>query len=211
MRRLDRTSIPAPTCLARFHYPTQCWNDVTGDDRIEIRARLEQMQGRRCAYCEGPLDALGQHIEHFRRRCDLPQLTFVWANLYWSCYEDDSCGRYKDHQAYPFNYAELIDPCVDDPDDYFLFRSNGTITVRPGLSATERHKANETLRVFNLNPERGRLRYMRQAAVAGYVRMVDEAADFTTAELKELFAEELAQASAEPFYTAVRHILTEPS
>ena len=210
MQRLDRTGIAAPTCLARFHYPANCWNDVTGDDRAEIRACLERMQGRRCAYCEGPLGTLGQHIEHFRRRCDFPGHTFVWDNLYWSCYEDDSCGRYKDHQADPFNYADLIDPCIDDPDNYFLFRSNGTISIRSGLSAAERQKANETLRVFNLNPARGRLRYMRQAAVAGYVQMADEAVEFTTAELKELFAEELTQASGEPFYTAVHHVLTEP-
>jgi uncharacterized protein (TIGR02646 family) len=155
---------------------------------------------------------LGQHIEHFRRRAQghFPQLTFVWSNLYWSCDQQDSCGHYKDHGAGPYNVNELIDPGVDDPDVFFRFRSDGSISVRYGLQASDIHRAEETLRVFNLHPQWGRLRNMRKAAVSGYVSMIDEAAGFTANELRDLFMEELAVAASLPFFTAIRHVLTEP-
>jgi uncharacterized protein (TIGR02646 family) len=170
------------------------------------------MQGRRCAYCEGSLDALGCHIEHFRRKdgAHSPHLTFVWANLYWSCNQADSCGRYKDHGAGAYNPNDLVDPCLDDPDQFFRFRSDGTINVRHGLSVVEMRRAEETLRVFNLNPKWGRLRNMRKAAVSAYVTFADGSVVFSLGELQEFFREELELAEALPFSTAIRHVLTEP-
>jgi predicted ATP-binding protein involved in virulence len=70
--------------------------------------------------------------------------------------------------------------------------------------------AEETLRVFNLNPNWGRLRNMRKGAVSFYVSRVDRYTDLTPVELQQLFSDELAQALASPFYTAIRHVLTEP-
>jgi uncharacterized protein (TIGR02646 family) len=156
------------------------------------------------------LDALGQHIEHFRRKHHFQHLTFEWNNLYWSCYQDDSCGRYKDHGAGEFNVNDIIDPCVDDPDLFFRFRSDGTISIRYGLQEEQRHRAEETLRVFNLHAQWGRLRHMRKAALSGYVAMIDGCDGFSADELQELFGEELAQAATQPFSTAIRHVLTEP-
>jgi uncharacterized protein (TIGR02646 family) len=212
MRLLDRGSAPVPPCLAGYNHGQHTWDDVTGAHKADIRSSLEQMQGRRCAYCEGSLDILGQHIEHFRRKhsAHFPHLAFTWTNLYWSCNQTDSCGRYKDHSAGPYNPNDLLDPCVDDPDHVFRFRSDGSISIRPGLSPADQRKAEETLRVFNLQPRWGRLRNMRKAAVAGYVALVEGAADFTLAELREFFAEELATAAALPFSTVIRHVLTEP-
>jgi len=212
VRQLDRAAVNAPGCLANYQHGMHNWDNLSAQDRAEIRQRLEQMQGRRCAYCEGSLDVLGHHIEHFRRKhaAHFPQLTFVWANLYLSCDQQDSCGHYKDHGAGPYNVNDLVDPCVNNPDVFFRFRSDGTISVRSGLQGQEQHRAQETLRVFNLNPQFGRLRAMRRAALAGYIAMIDDAAGFTADELRELFSEELAQASCQPFSTAIRHVLTEP-
>ena len=210
MRRLDRTTVAAPASLDNYSHPANRWCDVTPEDKIEIGLQLEQMQGRHCAYCEASLDVLGHHIEHFRRRRDFRHLTFVWGNLYWSCDETDSCGHYKDHSAGAYNVNELIDPCVDNPDAFFRFRSDGTISIRSGLGEMDRRRAEETLRVFNLNPMWGRLRNMRRAAIAGYVSLVDPAVGFSTSEWQEFFTDELAQAATQPFYTAVRHVLTEP-
>jgi uncharacterized protein (TIGR02646 family) len=209
MRRLDRASVGEPACLANYQYGQHNWDDVEPGHRSQIRTQLELMQGRRCAYCEGSLDALGQHIEHFRRRHDFQHLTFAWSNLYWSCYQEDSCGRYKDHDAGAFNANDLIDPCIDDPDMFFRFRADGTISVRQGLQAAQQHRADETLRVFNLHAEWGRLRNMRKAVLAGYVAMVDGCEDFSVNDLNELFAEELTRAMTQPFFTAIRHVLTQ--
>src|SRR5438105_4358499 len=110
MRKLDRGNVPAPVCLANYQVGAHTWNSLTYEDKEQIRQSLEQLQGRRCAYCEGSLDALGQHIEHFRRKGigHFPQFTFSWSNLYWSCYQDDSCGRFKDHSAGAYNPNDLI-------------------------------------------------------------------------------------------------------
>lgn len=211
MRKLDRNSAAAPNCLAQFRHGQDTWNDVGGAEKSSIRASLEQMQGRRCAYCEGDLDALGQHIEHFWRKAHYPALTFEWTNLYWSCDQADSCGHYKDHGAGAYNAADLIKPCCDNPDAYFRFRSDGAISVRPGLSQHDRHRAEETLRVFGLNPQWGRLRNMRKQALAGYIAAVDEArkAELSADEMKAYFTEELEQTVGLPFATAIRHVLTE--
>jgi uncharacterized protein (TIGR02646 family) len=80
MRRLDRSAVAAPACLAGYSHATHCWDDVTTGDKQQVRVDLEQMQGRRCAYCEGDIDTLGQHIEDFRRKRRFPQLTFAWNN-----------------------------------------------------------------------------------------------------------------------------------
>ena len=210
MRRLDRAAVPSPPCLVNYLPGRDKWDDVNNEDRIQIRVRLEQMQGRRCAYCEGALDALGQHIEHFRRKHHFQALTFEWSNLYWSCDQKDSCGHYKDHGAGPYDIGDLVEPTIDDPDTFFRFRADGTISVRYGLQETDVHRAEETLHVFNLNPQRGRLRHMRKAVLSGYVGMIDECEGFSANELQELLAAELAQAATEPFSTAIRHVLTEP-
>src|SRR5262249_2754263 len=143
MRRLDRTGIAAPACLAGYSNPPHCWNDLTPEDRAQIRARLEEMQSLRCAYCEGPLAVLGKDIEHFRPKGTFPALTFEWTNLYWSCNQNDSCGHFKDHGAGPYNMNDLIEPCIDDPDQFFRFRTDGTIAIRPGLAPAAQRKAEE--------------------------------------------------------------------
>lgn len=211
MRKLNRGDASVPGCLAEFRPGVHTWDDI-GPRKAEIHICLEQMQGRRCAYCEGSLDALGKHIEHFRRKHQghFPHLTFTWANLYLSCNQRDSCGHYKDDGAGTYDINYLIDPCVDNPDHFLRFRSDGTISIRQGLSASDRRKAEETLRVFNLHPEWGRLRNMRKAALANYVYLVDEASGFAPSELLHLFKDELTATEHLPFSTAIRHILTEP-
>lgn len=211
MRQLNRAAVLEPPCLVTYNHGAQTWGDVTAPDRQQIHVGLEQMQGRRCAYCEGGIDDLGQHIEHFRRRRDYLALTFDWSNLFWSCDQTDSCGHFKDNGAGAYDPAELVNPCEDDPDRFFVFRADGTIGVRNGLSAPEEHRARETLRVFSLNPQWGRLRNMRQAAVSGYVDSANDAFDagLTPADIRTYFAQELQAACDLPFYTAIRHVLTE--
>lgn len=210
MRKLDRATAPPPVCLGRYAHGLNSWSDVHGVDKDEIKARLEQMQGRRCAYCEGDIDTLGQHVEHFRRKRHYAHLTFNWNNLYWSCDQKDSCGHFKDRGAGPYVVDDLIEPCVDDPDMFFRFRSDGTISIRPELTAADHHRAEETLRVFNLNPQWGRLRNMRRAAVSGYVSMIDPYVGFSADDWREFFSDELERIATQPFYTAIRHVLTEP-
>lgn len=213
MRKLDRAARPAPPCLGHYDHGAHSWKDVAPDHKAEIKAHLETMQGRRCAYCEGDIDVLGQHIEHFRCKGDpsYRHLTFDWSNLFWSCDQKHSCGRFKDNGAGQYNVADLIEPCCDDPDAFFIFQADGTISVRRGLSAQDERRARETLRVFRLDADWGRLRAMRKAAVFGYVNDADEAvnAGLSPDDIREYFADVLECAKSLPFYTAIRHVLTE--
>ncbi len=209
MRKLDRIGVPAPPCLARYQHGRDRWDDIGPADKEQIRAQLERMQGRRCAYCEGDLDALGRHIDHLRTRHAFPRLTFAWLNLFWSCDQSDSCGRHKDHDAGPYRPEDLLDPCEDDPDRFFRFRSDGTVQVRPGLSSADARRARETLRVLNLDPEHGRLRAMRRRALDVYCALepgiLECLATSSEIERREYIAEELRRAAGQPFSAVVRH------
>lgn len=210
MRKLDRAAVPAPPCLATYRHGAQTWNDLASEDKEHIRGALAQLQGRRCAYCEGPLDELGHHIEHFRRKSLHPMLTFAWANLYWSCDRTDCCGHYKDAGAGPYLPGDLLDPCNDDPDLFFHFRSNGTISVREGLKPVSRHRALETLRVFNLDADQGHLRAMRRRAVETYQAVepgiLEMLCESSEAERRAWIAEEIDRTAGEPFSTVIRHL-----
>lgn len=209
MRKLDRSRVAAPECLSLYKHGTHRWEHVEGPEKQQIRARLEAMQGHLCAYCEGPLDDLGQHIDHFRCRAEFPKLTFAWANLYWSCYQDSSCGRHKDQDAGEYDSNEILDPCCDDPDRFFHFRSDGAIHVRSGLSAKDQRRAEETLRVFNLDPKHGRLRSMRRRALESYTALepgiMEALAELDPDDRRTFVIAELKRTAGEPFSVVIRH------
>ncbi len=210
MRKLDRDTAPAPICLSCYQHGKQNWGDLDPAHKQEIQQCLEKMQGSRCAYCEGPLDDLGRHIEHFRQKHVFPTLTFDWRNLYWSCDQTNSCGRYKDHDAGAYDPNDLIDPAQEDPDRFFRFRSDGTIHIRTAdLSDKDRRRASETLRIFNLNPEHGRLRQMRRRALEAYQAQEPDILyalqECTPAERDAFISDELARTASDPFSAVIRH------
>lgn len=206
MHFLDRSTIQAPSCLTKYQHGGDRWDDVTPQDKDEIRCCLEKLQEGRCAYCEGSLDELKRHIEHFRTRHHFPTLTFAWDNLFWSCDGADSCGKHKDNHATPYNPADLIDPSRDNPDDFFQFLSNGTIEVRPE-SSPAKQRAAETLRILNLNTNR--LKNMRSRAVQGYLDtnhgILEVLEQFSPTERDECICDELKSVEHDPFFTTIRH------
>lgn len=209
MRKLDRNPVPAPPCLGRYQHGRDNWDKVPPADKSAIRKQLEQMQGRRCAYCDGPLDRLGEHIEHLWPKGRFPQRTFDWHNLYLSCDQQDSCGQYKDNGAENYHPNDILDPCKDDPDRYFRFRPDGTIDVSPN-GTTEKARAEKTLRVFNLDPGHGRLRTMRRQAADAYLardpNILDALMGFDETERRAVIAAELAEVAHEPFGAVIRHL-----
>jgi uncharacterized protein (TIGR02646 family) len=214
MHKLDRVSVPAPRCLDSYNHGTDNWGDIARNPGHydEIRGQLEKLQGRRCAYCEGPLDSLGQHVEHFRRRHLFPKFTFEWSNLFWSCNQDGHCGCFKDRKSGPYDPNDLIDPTLHDPEEYFRFSSDGSIRLVSGLTEADKHRAQETLRVFNLDHEHGPLRHMRKAHCTGYVSTGAEIADLAAVGSAEewfpFLDEEIANTCHLPFATAIKHTLS---
>ncbi|AVP96204.1 TIGR02646 family protein [Ahniella affigens] len=210
MHKLNRG--PAPACLRHYQADIHQWSKgvPTCAEKSDIWACLDVMQRGRCAYCEAELAHTDKHIEHFRQRSRYPAGTFDWSNLFGSCNRSDSCGRHKDSCG-QYNHADLVKPDQDDPDDYFVFVSDGTIAPRKGLSPSDSVRAHETLRVMNLDAAHGALRHMRRQAAIGYLQTAEEFQQFANAfdesEWRSMLDEELAAIANLPFVTTIRHAL----
>jgi uncharacterized protein (TIGR02646 family) len=147
MRLLDRGN--EPDCLKKFNGVSK-WTDVTQQDKLEIWAHLEQMQGKFCAYCECSINDKNRHIEHFRKKENFPKLTFEWINLFGSCDNKNRCGHFKDRKKTTYNPDDIIKPDRKSIGNCLSFAIDGTVKVKKnGLPECE-SKIAETLRVFNL-------------------------------------------------------------
>lgn len=150
MKALIRPAGPAQ--LGQYRGGRDEWKDVDLDN---IWPYLTQMQGNFCAYCECELDR--KHVEHFRTRECFKNLTFDWNNLFGSCGDTckkggwSRCGIYKDNGAGKYDVENLIKPDEDDPDEYLLFLTTGLVVPVKGDAGQKLMKAQETIRVFNLN------------------------------------------------------------
>jgi uncharacterized protein (TIGR02646 family) len=209
MHKLDRTPVGEPECLSRYSCHTHTWNDVVSADKQQIRTSLDQMQGTRCAYCEGQVYDDG-HVEHFRRKNPnhFPQLTFDWANLFLSCGAQDHCGHYKDRPgADPYNPDDIIKPDADDPDTYLYFHSSGEVRPRSGDDAPDPHRALETIRVFHLDhrplvAERRRALRLYRGSQPGVLEFLMELDD---ADREQFIEEEIEATKSHAHWTVIRH------
>ena len=210
MHKLDRAAVPAPACLVGlYQHGVHSWDNLTQANKQEIRQQLTLLQGERCAYCEGPPYAEG-HIEHFRRKnaAHFPELTFVWDNLFLACGSPDHCGHYKDRPGAPgYDPNHLIKPDVHDPDAFLYFHSSGEVRLRPGISEDATERANETIRVFNLNC--GELQAERRRALKIYEKRepgILEALIRFDEQSRQGFIEQEIQATRhDPYWTTIRH------
>lgn len=214
MHRLHRDP-QAPACLSRYQHGRGKWGmqSPTGAERGEIWAKLDAMQGCRCAYCEAVISEGKRHIEHFRQRNRYPQGTFAWSNLFGSCDREGSCGTHKDRcGVYP--HADLIKPDVEDPDEFLVFDPQGGVHPRAGLAPDQHQRAEQTICILNLNG--GGLPYLRRAAAQGYLQLVEQWAEYASQFPEEEWlpiveqelAQELSNTAHLPFATAIRHTLT---
>lgn len=214
MRFLHRDATP-PACLRKYRHGVHQWSlhSPTPPERNDIWAKLNNMQGSRCAYCEADLGK-GRHIEHFRQRNHnrYPQETFEWTNLFGSCNRSDTCGKHKDGLG-NYNDADLIKPDVEDPEIFLLFAADGTIHPRAGLNGAERHKAEETIRIFNLNG--AALAQTRRVLLLHYMdnaeALASLARELGVAEVLKILEDELQSIAQEPHATAIKHLLTRQS
>lgn len=205
MHYLDRSGIEAPECLRDYDYQSQSWEDLNGLCKKRLRHQLVKMQGIpevstadgaeeygvRCAYCEGPIYHNG-HIEHFRRKNQnhFPHLTFAWENLFLACGSYDHCGHYKDKPSSGSYLADaLVKPDERDPEKFFFFSSSGEVCVRKNLKDVDRHMAEETIRVFNLNHHA--LQGKRKQRVLPYVKRLEDIEEFLNIAESEGVREEI--------------------
>lgn len=211
MHRLHRGT--EPECLQHYRNSGTKWEDIAPDDKVAIQHQLRAMQGCLCAYCEASIKNAGnRHIEHFRKRQNHPDKTFAWDNLFWSCNNPNCCGFYKDSSATgSYSPDDLIKPDEEDPEEYFLFLATGHIKVRGGLSAVQQRRAEETLRVFNLNGKNTGLIWRRRNVARNYRKTLEALmyiGSTATSKITEYIDQLLAEARNNEFYTTVKHVLT---
>lgn len=214
MRALNRNAVPMPQCLVDPP-PDRRYVHLGAPERAQIRASLLTLQGTHCAYCEritgdGATDG---HIEHFRQQAAHDQLTLSWDNLYWSCSDEQTCGKHKDkcvRQGHatlaPYDPSDLIKPCADDPPTYLLFVVDGHVCPRPGLAEIDHRRASETIRVFNLD-QSSYLRNSRQAAVQPYLRVLDHLISIAAHTVADYLRSELEHVSSAAFSSVIRQFL----
>lgn len=212
MHKLDRN--PAvPGGLQHYRHGRDTWSMASpnGEERAEIWAQLGQMQGWRCAYCEA--DIAGKkprHIEHFRQRDRYAPGTFDWRNLFGSCNRVGTCGDHKD-KCGRYDHGDLIKPDQEDPEDLLVFLPNGAVRPRARLQPAQLRRAEETIRILQLDAA---LQAIRRNEVAGYVQTAEEIAEFFALDPvlgAQVLADELAATAQLPFATAIKHVLSNQS
>lgn len=217
MHKLIRTEEPSELTDARDAQATHGldWEGFShlnnGQDKHNVQKALLLMQNYRCAYCECALDEHVGHIEHFRRKNPRihPELTFVWSNMFYSCQIPGKktslfrCGISKDRRyTTGFNYDLLIDPCVDNPEDFLVFTGRGCVYPRKHLNDIDRLRAETTINILNLNEhEEGNehsLVVSRKNAIAKHKWLEGQSAENIDAYLNEI-------KDREPFITTIFH------
>ncbi len=103
-----------------------------------------------------------------------------------------------------FDPDDLIDPATEEPDDFLLFVTDGSVQVRDGLGDDAASRARETLRVFNL-AHSAYLRKAREDAVQPYVKTVRWMVENAPQHLQAYVASELPGIANVPFSAVVRH------
>lgn len=157
MKYIQRTREPQALDSARKKYSS--WNELKRNDHDTyniIAEELYSMQEELCAYCECKLrkEEKNYHVEHFKCRHQFPKNELEWNNLFLSCNDKNTCGKHKDNsKTENYDVNHLIKPDIEtyNPKQYFTYILNGEIRVRSDLNCRDAHKAEETIRVFNLN------------------------------------------------------------
>lgn len=217
MRKIDRAVENVPACLENVPNG-RTYRELRGAEKEQIRSALLTIQGHRCAYCErrtgeNPNDG---HIEHFRSQAIHQGMTLDWDNMFWSCNDEHSCGKYKDgcnREAGPrsrFNPQHLIDPSVDNADDFLLFVTDGTVRPIGDLNDDLRMRACESLRVFNL-ADSAYLRKAREDAVRPYFSTISWLQENAPEKVADYLHCEQSKIDLQPFSTSIRHFFRDYS
>jgi uncharacterized protein (TIGR02646 family) len=118
-------------------------NSTRGKLRADI---LLDEQSLICAYCEKAIDDNPNcsNIDHFKTRNLFPEETLNYHNLLVSCNSHDRCSSFKDKNIkYRDDYENIINPVVENPDEYFDYLITGEIVAKNS-------KAEFTIYIFQL-------------------------------------------------------------
>lgn len=149
-----------PTCLDSAERNGWTWDEFVAKDHdgyLICREQANTEQQGVCAYTELPLDVekVTVHFDHFRKKSIYPKLRFKWDNLFAAVKDNRFGADFKDGivngQNHKQVYASILSPLTVGLQDYFHYATSGEIEPMSGLSEESFEKAEETIRVFNLN------------------------------------------------------------
>ena len=141
-----------------------------------IKTALEEMFHGKCAYCESKYQAVQpMDVEHWRPKSVYWFLAAEWTNLYPSCIDCNRQREHKvslpdgtektvvqgkmdrfplmnnaavavDRAGIDLEEPELLNPCNDEPEDYFEYTKEGVIRAKSGAN-----RAETSIEVYALN------------------------------------------------------------
>ncbi|HFL4139331.1 TPA: TIGR02646 family protein, partial [Escherichia coli] len=105
----------------------------------------------------------------------------------------------------------LIKPDEENPDDYLLFLTTGEVVPAIGLTGRALKKAQETIRVFNLNGDIklfGSRRTAVQAIMPNVEYLYTLLEEFDEDDWNEMLRDELEKIESDEYKTALKHAWT---
>lgn len=155
---------PDPECvtmLKKARRKREEWEDLSTDPKRGplLRQRKADEQGGLCGYCEcrlteadGTLRRGCSQLDHVLPRHPFEDLIFEWDNLILSCPCKEHCDHHKG------NEIGIIDPHKEDPRKFITFAFDAlrephkvSAVASPRLDEQEEKRANDTIRILNLN------------------------------------------------------------
>jgi len=151
-----------PKCFSSFKLKNNPHSYGDDCDDYELRECLREAllneQKNQCFYCEKKIENKPSkvHIDHIKQRSYYHKLECDYSNMALSCNgivnkkEAQYCAKYKDKQGV-WDDEKFLRISVENPSDFFIYRSNGEIGVKQSLSENDKERAVNTLNYLNLN------------------------------------------------------------
>lgn len=149
-----------PACLDSAEEQGWSWDYFVQNDKAGYQVCRQQANSEQsgvCGYTELPLNvgAVNVHFDHYRKKGIYPELRFKWDNLFAAVKDNRFGADFKDQIVNGRNhkqvYASILSPLTVNLQDYFHYATSGEIEPSSELSEENLRKAEETIRVFNLN------------------------------------------------------------
>lgn len=154
MRKIHKGSPLAEfTAHLRSYNPRDWDKDIPKELKYAVRVHiLHQEQGCQSAYTEKPIRVDQAHVDHFRKQSLFPTLRLEWSNMLVDEHAHFFGADFKDkHIKSKADYDQLLDPVIDQPQQYLEYFVDGEICPRRDIDEKSRQRAELTITVFNLN------------------------------------------------------------
>jgi uncharacterized protein (TIGR02646 family) len=143
----------------KLPFISSAWKEI-GKDEKSFKSGLREYilleeQNMLCAYCNQEIesDDTCSNTDHFKKRDWCARETLEYRNLLVSCKNEFHCENIKDNFKFTHcsEFDKIVNPVIENPDDFFDYGIDGDILVKDGLSNIDKEKAEFTIKVFALN------------------------------------------------------------